>query len=263
MNKTYLDLAFAEPDEARDLIGSIIFDPLGVPRDENPIEVAKILYWFEKVENQKELMPHRLAFYYDKLEPLVRYTINLLGYGNFEDFVLCLIHLKRKSKDPNYDIFAHYSLIPNPPKIREYHCKMLVLERNTAFIAYTIRSIIGCPPYIIEHLRPKPKGNFLNAMGFLPINLLDDLRANGMKFYHEDWKVDLYNRFNVYRVLTNLAEAHDLATNLKKVSEKIERVKETLATMKRRLETSKNKQKSTTRRARKINHQLKAAIKFE
>ena len=43
MKKSFLDLAYMEEEEARDLIGSIIYDPNGVPGDECLINAEHIL----------------------------------------------------------------------------------------------------------------------------------------------------------------------------------------------------------------------------
>ena len=262
MKKSHLDLAFMEEEEANDLIGSIIYDPNGVPRDEAPIESEQILKWFDEVENTVEISILDQWRLTNELDPIICYIVEKLSYGGFEVFFHSLRSLVRVERDGNHNI-ATAALWPIAQLASACSHLKLLIDRNTACIAYHVKTILGCPPPFNEYLRPKPRSKFVTEMGLIPYNLLRDLQRYAIHFYHQDWEIDHYNKANPYRLIFTIIRANKKAEKVTKETGKVERLKERIQHMKRKIETCERKQRSAKRKSKKLHLYLDKVTKYE
>ena len=262
MKKSFLDLAYMEEEEARDLIGSIIYDPNGVPRDECPINAEQILKWFDEVENSTTISPLDQLRLAEELDPMICYVINQLSFGGYDLFYFSLRSLVRIERDGNHDLDIA-ALWPNALYARACAYQILLIDRNTSCIAYHVKSILGCPPIFNEYLRPKPRSRFVTEMGLFPYNLFRDLQRSAMHFYHEDWQTIRYNKANPYRLIFTIVKADRKARKLMKITGKAERLREKIQHIDRKLGLCEQKQRSAKRKSKKLHLFLDKATKYD
>ena len=238
MSISYPDFVRMEEEDAKVVIGTMLYETFGGSREDHPIDAAGILEWFTVIESTLTLTEAANTRFMNDLlntiDPIVAHIIRRFSLGGIEWFIEGLRVLRGL-----YDIQNEKMVLP----YYDRHCRF-VHEKLVARITFHIKRILGCPLFLCDYLLPiiHAQDEFTGNHGLLPINNLRDNIRFGLKITRYDWAIIEYNPANPYKVITTIVRATELIRKVRRHAKRLGRLTAEISELNTRIKRNNKRQ---------------------